>query len=136
MRCLIDTNVLFSAALFPGGRCDQAFIKACTAPEKAYVCDYSLEELKLVFTRKFPNKLKALEIFIERAIPGIQVLKVDDTMKRPDIAALIRDPKDAPILLAAFDGDIDVIISGDKDFTVLDLERPKTATPADYLENY
>jgi predicted nucleic acid-binding protein len=45
MRCLIDTNVLFSAALIPGGKSDQAFTKACLEPMKAYVCDYSVEEL-------------------------------------------------------------------------------------------
>ena len=46
---------------------------------------------------------------------------------------LINDPKDAPILNAAIIADVDVIISGDRHFLELDMERPKTMTAADYL---
>jgi len=56
--------------------------------------------------------------------------------QRPEVVNLIRDPKDASILSAALENDIDIIISGDKDFIVLDFDKPKTVTPADYLENY
>ncbi|MDR1617359.1 MAG: hypothetical protein LBR98_10260 [Syntrophomonadaceae bacterium] len=38
---------------------------------------------------------------------------------------LIADPKDAPILNAAILADVDVIVSGDKHFLSLSLERPK-----------
>lgn len=47
---------------------------------------------------------------------------------------LIRDPKDQPILNAAILADVDIIISGDKHFLSLDLERPKTMTAVLYLE--
>jgi predicted nucleic acid-binding protein len=47
---------------------------------------------------------------------------------------LIADPKDAPILNAAIIEDVDIIISGDRHFLALDMERPKVLTAAQYLE--
>ena len=47
---------------------------------------------------------------------------------------LINDPKDQPILNAAIVADVDIIISGDKHFLRLDMERPRTMTAAQYLE--
>ena len=43
------------------------------------------------------------------------------------------DPKDEPILNAAILADVDLIISGDKHFLSLDIERPKPMNSADYL---
>ncbi len=43
---------------------------------------------------------------------------------------LIRDAKDQPILNAAIISDVDVILTGDKDFLSLDLEHPKCLTAA------
>ena len=47
---------------------------------------------------------------------------------------LISDPKDQPILNAAIMADVDVIISGDKHFLRLELERPRAMTAAQYLQ--
>ena len=48
---------------------------------------------------------------------------------------LIRDAKDQPILNAAIVADVDVILTGDKDFLSLDMEHPKCLTVAEFLEN-
>ncbi len=48
---------------------------------------------------------------------------------------LIRDAKDQPILNAAIVSDVDIILTGDKDFLGLDMERPKCMTVAQFLEN-
>ena len=37
---------------------------------------------------------------------------------------LIRDAKDQPILSAAIVSDVDIILTGDKDFLSLDMEHP------------
>jgi len=50
MRCLIDTNILFSAALFPGKKAHQAFRKAILDPIEVFVCDYCIDELRRVFS--------------------------------------------------------------------------------------
>ncbi len=52
------------------------------------------------------------------------------------VKKLIRDPKDQPILNAAMLANVDLLITGDKDFLSLDLEQPLCLTAAQFLENY
>jgi len=136
MRCLIDTNVLFSAALLPGSVPDRAFTKACTGPDEAFVCDYSFDELRRVFKEKFPDRNDDLEGFISAAMANIEVLHVCETAAHQEAIELLRDPKDVPILETALANDIDIIISGDKDFVVLSLEKPQTLTPASFIAGH
>jgi predicted nucleic acid-binding protein len=46
---------------------------------------------------------------------------------------LISDPEDAPILNAAIIYDVDIVISGDKHFLNLSMERPRVMTAAEYI---
>ena len=46
MRVLIDTNVLFSAALNPNGTPFQAYVKAVTPPNTGIICRQNIEELR------------------------------------------------------------------------------------------
>lgn len=50
-------------------------------------------------------------------------------------AKLIRDAKDQPILNAAIVSDVDIILTGDKDFLSLDMEHPKCMTVAQFFES-
>lgn len=49
MRVLIDTNVLFSAALNPNGTPFQAYVKAVTPPNTGIICRQNIEELRRTF---------------------------------------------------------------------------------------
>jgi predicted nucleic acid-binding protein len=53
-----------------------------------------------------------------------------------DIYPKIRDKKDYPILASAIIADVDVFITGDKDFGGLDLERPEIMSISDFEEKY
>ncbi|GHV17520.1 hypothetical protein FACS189425_03960 [Clostridia bacterium] len=48
----------------------------------------------------------------------------------------MRDPKDQPILNAAITQAVDVIVTGDKHFLELELERPEMLLPAEFLEKH
>ena len=48
---------------------------------------------------------------------------------------LIRDAKDQPILNAAILANVDVILTGDKDFLSLNMDHPKCLTAAQFLED-
>ena len=48
----------------------------------------------------------------------------------------IRDMKDYPVLYTAVIEDIDVLITGDKDFSDVGVDRPEIVTPAEFMENY
>lgn len=47
---------------------------------------------------------------------------------------LMRDEKDQPILNAAILYDVDIILTGDKDFLSLDMDHPKCMTVAQFLD--
>lgn len=48
----------------------------------------------------------------------------------------IRDKKDYPVIYTAIIENVDVLITGDKDFMSLGLERPEILTPSGYMERY
>lgn len=48
----------------------------------------------------------------------------------------IRDGKDLPILATAIMEEIDVFLTGDKDFLVMDVETPEVLTMKQFLERY
>lgn len=58
MKILIDTNILISAILSPTGVANQAFIKAVSCPNKGFITTQNIEELQMVFSRKFPSKMQ------------------------------------------------------------------------------
>ena len=48
----------------------------------------------------------------------------------------IRDVKDYPVLYTAIIEDVDVLVTGDKDFTDIDIEKPEIMTPAEFMEQF
>ena len=48
----------------------------------------------------------------------------------------MRDTKDSPILATAIMEEIDVFLTGDKDFLVLDVDIPEILTMSEFLEKY
>ena len=64
MNIMIDTNVLISAALNPGGTPYRAFVKAVSYPHRGLICEQNIDELRRIFNRKFPSKIAALESFL------------------------------------------------------------------------
>lgn len=48
----------------------------------------------------------------------------------------IRDIKDQPILNASIAADVDVIITGDKHFLELEIDKPDIVNPSSFLQRY
>jgi hypothetical protein len=46
------------------------------------------------------------------------------------------DANDLPILVSAMVGDVDVLLTGDKDFDAVNVERPAIPSPAKFMELY
>ncbi|MDO4379938.1 MAG: putative toxin-antitoxin system toxin component, PIN family [Clostridia bacterium] len=127
MRILIDTNILFSALLFPKSKPAYALLYAANN-HQIVLTDRNIFELREIIKRKKPTLLSAAEIFLAQLsfelIPAVE-----------DTAKTIRDVKDQPILNGAIIADVDIILTGDKDFLSLNLDRPKCMTAAEFLEN-
>lgn len=61
-----------------------------------------------------------------------EVIPVPDQMD--DNELLIRDYADRPILRAALVSNVDVFLTGDKDFLEADISHPQIMTAAQFLE--
>ena len=126
MRILVDTNILFSALLFPHAKPAQALLYAVDHHE-IVLCDRNITELRDILKRKAPKYLPDAEVLIAE-LPYELIPAVDHAEK------LIRDAKDQPILNAAIVADVDAILTGDKDFLSLEMEHPRCLTAAQFLE--
>jgi len=132
MRIAIDTNVLVSAFILDSKYLMQ-MVENISQNHTIVLPTYVIDELKRVTENKFPNKINHLESFF-RVLPFELVYTPQgiDKTKYPHI----RDEKDLPILVSAIIEDVDVLISNDADFSVLDLERPEILTPKGYVDKY
>ena len=128
MRIMTDTNILFSALLFPSSRPAQALFQIMKQ-HNLVLCDYIITELRSVVLRKRPDLLSDIDVLMAKLsyelIPAPQ-----------EPGKLISDPKDHPILNAAIIADVDIIISGDRHFLKLEMEHPKTMSVAEFLDDF
>lgn len=132
MRIMLDTNVLISAILFRSEN-PSRLIEKVAEDYTLVLSTYVVEELKSVVYRKFPSKMKAIEKFLTALS-----YELEYSPKNYDDTPLfeIRDDKDYMVLHTAILADIDVLITGDKDFKGIDIKRPEILTPKEFLEKY
>lgn len=132
MRIMLDTNIFVSMIFFPG-RQTKSLAEKLTLEHQIVICDYVIEELRLVAKRKFPAK----EPFIERFLLELP-FELVHTPKHINLEGFpsVRDEKDSPILATAILENVDVFLTGDKDFLVLDIEFPDIVTMTEFLEKY
>jgi putative PIN family toxin of toxin-antitoxin system len=129
---MVDTNILVSAALFRPGSVS-AMLKEIMSRHDLCVCTFSLEELFIVFERKFKHKMGDLDEFLRELSFDLVYSPLEIEKAR---FPLIRDEKDYPILASAIDADIDVLVSGDKDFSCVDCDRPEILNPSRFRDLY
>ena len=127
MKILIDTNVLISAILDERSRVAKAVFYA-NKNHEIFLSDQNIWELREVVRRKIPRKLSEIESLLAKlayeVIPAVH----------GDGSCEIRDIKDQPILNAAIVNDLDIILTGDKDFLALGLDKPRCMTVTEFCE--
>jgi len=128
---MIDTNVLVSALLFPRPQMTVLMHKI-TVEHQLVLSSYVVEELLQVTRRKFADKIETVDELLSR-LP--YEFAYTPKQQKPGLFE-IRDEKDYPVLYSAIVEDVDVFITGDKDFEGLNLEKPKIITPAGFLGKY
>lgn len=131
MRVMLDTNVLFSALVFPNGACAR-FLSHAVTEHKIVICSYVIDELKKVVSKKFTALLDAVDKFLNAFCFEFVYTPQNIT---PNLFR-IRDPKDYPVLYTAITENVDVIVSGDTDFKDTDITHPEILTPTEFLEKY
>lgn len=130
MKVFIDTNIVISAILFPKGKIATA-LSYILINHIVVVSSYTKVECFEVFQKKFPTKTSLLENFFETI--GFEIFNCPteyDVSQFPEI----RDNKDLPILVSAILSDSDILLTGDKDFYDLKIEKPLIISPTQYYE--
>lgn len=127
IRVLVDTNVVISALLFPNSTPARALARVLDE-HRLVLTDWIIDELHEVVGRKRPDLLAALDAFLD---------DIDYELASPgDPSVPISDPDDQPILDAAVAGAVDVVVTGDKAFLSLVLDRPRILTARDFLDSF
>lgn len=130
MRVLVDTNVVLSAILYPGGAAAAAFTEVVENHDLV-LSDYTINELNQVFERKFPDKIPALSSFIDAlTYQAVAPPAPLDPKEYP----YLRDPDDLPILASAVKAECDCLMTGDKDLLVLASTTLRVVSPAHFAE--
>lgn len=128
MRVMIDTNVIISAMLKANSIPDVVLSKACNDYELV-LCDHIIYECYDVAKRRFPSKISTLDNLFAK-------LRYELVSSPRANIVEIRDVKDQPILNAAMAYEIDVLVTGDKHFLELTIDRPKILMPNEFMDRY
>lgn len=130
MRIMIDTNILLSALVFRSTKMAD-MIDYIVEKHTLVICSYVIEEFKNVVTRKSLKYKNVIDVFLSKLS-----FEMVYTPEWKEGMPTLRDEKDKPILASAITADVDMLITGDKDFLDVDIERPEIMTPSEFLEQY
>lgn len=131
MRIMLDTNVLFSMILFPGKSFEKLFAHI-TENHTLVLSTFVISELKYVTQRKFPGRLQFVDRFLSEL--SYELVYTPDNI---DYGMFdIRDLNDYPVLYSAIISNVDILITGDKDFKDVEIDYPDILTPHEYMIKY
>ncbi len=131
MRIMLDTNVLISSIIFKSKIMNE-LIAAILKDHRLVLSSFVIEELKTVVQRKFEGRAAELDHFL--TVLPFEYVYTPDEMDE-DLFE-IRDEMDYPVLYSAIVEDVDILITGDKDFSDIDIEKPEILTPNEFVGKY
>lgn len=132
MRCVVDTNVFISAAIFSNSVPRQAVSKTLRDGVLLF-SDDTMDELRAVLFRP------KIDRFVSRDDRLILLAQLRSTAEFVPVTQLVRecrDPKDDKFLEVALNGGADLILTGDRDLLVLHPWRGiSVLSPSRYLKS-
>jgi len=130
VRAVLDTNVLVSAFLFPGGSPEHVYRAALEGRIELVTSRPLLAELGRVLSSKFGWE----EPWVEEAVA--QVARIGTVVEPRETVRVVRaDPADDRVLEAALAGRAEVVVSGDRHLLRLGRWREiEILDPAAFLE--
>ena len=128
---MVDTNVLISLLMFSSKKMNQ-MMECIFTEHQLVLSSYIVEKLKDVVRKKFAGKAGVVDTLLAKMnyeyvyTPDI----LDETLFE------IRDVKDYPVLYTAILEDVDILVTGDNDFSDVDVEKPEILTLTEFVERY
>jgi len=129
---MVDTNILVSIAIFNSSPLGSLLDFVCSQ-HTLVLSSFIVNEFNGIVLKKFPAKKANASTFFAK-LP----FELEDTpseLPKHDFFK-IRDLKDEPVLYSAITADVDILITGDKDFSDIDLPRPMILSPSKFMELY
>lgn len=131
MRVMLDTNILILAFLFKSKNMN-TLIEKLSKEHEIVICSYTIEELKELMKIKFKVDIKELDEFLKNFPFDLVYSPINIEEKLFEI----RDKDDYIILYTAIIENVDVFITGDKDFNDVDIDKPEIMNAKEFLEKY
>ncbi|MEI6547694.1 MAG: putative toxin-antitoxin system toxin component, PIN family [Burkholderiales bacterium] len=138
MRLVLDTNVLVSGLLYPGGP-PSRLVKAWRAGAfDLVISDFVIDELTRIWAH-LASRLNAspndLADFIDTIGVRAELLRIDAAMLAQASTAGLRDPGNLPVLALLIGSGADYLVTGDKDLLALAGAYP-ILSPADFVDRF
>ena len=128
---MLDTNVIFSAIVYRSLFMAKV-VEHIKKNHTIVLCERILYEMEQIVIKKFPNKLNDYYVDVEFLTDELFTnFQFDARMYPP-----IKDHKDLPILVAAIESQVDLLITGDTDFDEIQLDKPLILKPRQYYDKY
>ena len=128
---MLDTNIMISAFIFRSKKMN-SLIEYLSKEHDIIICSYVIDELKELVKSKFNVKVEELDKFLNKFPFDLVYSPTTIENKLFDI----RDENDYIILHTAIIEDVDIFITGDKDFFDIDIDKPEIMTTTEFLEKY
>lgn len=132
MRVMLDTNILYSAFVFPNSVSNR-LLRSIADNYPILLSTATLAEMTAVVLRKEPGLLTGIDTFL-MTFP-YETIYTPAEITETELFK-IRDPKDYKILYSAIIGMADVFVTGDKDFMEVQIDFPEICTPRDFILKY
>ena len=132
MRVVLDTNVLISALLFPGGAPEMVYRLVLEGKVQLITSRILLGEFGRVLTAKFGWDAPRAEAAV------VQLIRLGTVVEPLEaVAEIAADPTDDRVLEAAATGSAQVIVSGDRHLLSLGSWRGiRILTPAAFIQEF
>lgn len=131
MKIMLDTNILVSAFVFKSKKMNE-LIYILSKEHKIVICSYTIEELKKLVKTKFKVSQKELDEFLKDFPFDLVYSPTSVENKLFDI----RDKYDYIILHTAIIEDVDIFITGDKDFDDVEIDKPEIMNTSEFLDKF
>ena len=128
---MIDANVIYSAITLPNSLVG-ARVRHIKENHTLVLCEYIIQEVTETFITDRPNDLIEFLALLDLLADEIFVLNYVKEAKYPTI----RDLDDLPVLINAIEANVDILITGDKDFDDVKIKRPRIMKPGQYEKEF
>ena len=131
MRVMVNTNIIISAMVFKSSKMN-AVLRKVRDEHELCIALFLIEETKRILSEKFADHGADIEKFFDEY--PYSLIEPSDFDGSPLVK--IRDKNDYPIICAAITGQVDVLLTGDKDFFGIRVDRPEILLPIDFMMKY